>query len=126
MVAPVQGRRSSGFGSRIHPITGARAQHTGVDVAAPAGTPIRAAAAGVVSFAGSRGGYGNLVIVDHPRGLQTYYAHQRDLHISAGQDVAQGTLLGTVGSTGRSTGPHLHFEVRRDGVAVDPAPYLRS
>jgi murein DD-endopeptidase MepM/ murein hydrolase activator NlpD len=126
LTTPVEGRRTSRFGPRIHPITGARGQHTGIDLAAPSGTPIRSAAAGVVSFAGPRGGYGNLVIVDHPGGLQTYYAHQRELHVSAGTTLQAGAVLGTVGSTGRSTGPHLHFEVRRDGSPVDPAPYLRS
>lgn len=122
--APVQARVSSRFGARVHPVTGERHNHSGVDFAAPAGTPVRAAAAGRVEFAGTRGGYGNLVIVEHADGTETWYAHQRDLAVRAGDQVGAGAVLGTVGSTGRSTGPHLHLEVRRNGVAVDPLPLL--
>lgn len=124
LVLPVEGRFSSPFGKRTHPVTGARKMHTGVDIAAPTGTPIRAAAGGTVSFAGVRGGYGNVVIVDHADGSQTYYAHQNELRVSAGQQVSAGEVVGTVGSTGMSTGPHLHFELRRGGAPVDPAPLL--
>lgn len=123
-VAPVVGRLSSKFGPRIHPISGAQQHHAGIDIAAPAGTPIRAAAGGIVEFAGTRGGYGNLVIVRHPDGVESYYAHQRDLMVRAGQSVGAGEVLGTVGSTGTSTGPHLHLEVRRDGRPEDPLPWL--
>ena len=108
----------------MHPVTGRRHDHAGVDFAAPAGTPIRAAAGGTVAFAGVRGGYGNLVILDHGDGMQTWYAHQRDVAVMEGQRVPAGGILGTVGSTGRSTGPHLHLEVRRDGEPVDPLPLL--
>lgn len=121
---PVQARISSRFGPRVHPVSGARHNHSGVDFAAPAGTPVRAAAAGTVTFAGQRGGYGNLVVVRHGDGTETWYAHQRDLGVRAGERVEVGAVLGTVGSTGRSTGPHLHLEVRRDGVPVDPLPLL--
>jgi murein DD-endopeptidase MepM/ murein hydrolase activator NlpD len=124
LAAPVDARVSSRFGPRVHPVTGQRHQHSGVDFAAPAGTPVRAAAAGRVTFAGTRGAYGNLVIVAHPDGTETWYAHQRDLAVRAGQEVASGSVLGTVGSTGRSTGPHLHLELRRGGVPVDPLPLL--
>ncbi|HEY8339567.1 MAG TPA: M23 family metallopeptidase [Egibacteraceae bacterium] len=124
LVLPVEGRFSSPFGMRTHPVTGARKMHTGVDIAAPTGTPIRAARGGTVSFAGVRGGYGNLVIIDHPDGTQTRYAHQDALQVQVGQRVAAGQVVGTVGSTGMSTGPHLHFELRRGGDPVDPAPLL--
>ena len=122
--APVQARISSRFGPRVHPVTGERHNHAGVDFAAPAGTPVQAVAAGTVRFAGERGGYGNLVIVAHPDGTESWYAHQRDLGVRAGQRVEAGAVLGTVGSTGRSTGPHLHLEVRRGGAPIDPLPLL--
>jgi murein DD-endopeptidase MepM/ murein hydrolase activator NlpD len=125
LVLPVQGRFTSAFGPRIHPVTGKARQHEGVDLAAPTGTPFRAAAGGTVSFAGARGGYGNLVIVDHPDGTSTRYAHAARLDVRPGQQVRAGEVLGAVGSTGMSTGPHLHFELRRaGGQAVDPAPLL--
>jgi murein DD-endopeptidase MepM/ murein hydrolase activator NlpD len=121
---PVDARVSSVFGPRTHPVTGTQRLHAGIDLAAPTGTPIGAAAGGTVSFAGVRGGYGNLVIVDHGDGTETRYAHQHTIGVRAGQTVAAGDVLGTVGSTGQSTGPHLHFELRRDGTPVDPAPLL--
>lgn len=121
---PVQARVSSAFGPRTHPITGERHEHSGIDFAAPAGSPVRAAGTGTVAFAGERGGYGNLVIIRHPDGAETYYAHQRDLAVRTGQIVAAGETIGTVGSTGRSTGPHLHFELRRGGRPVDPREAL--
>jgi murein DD-endopeptidase MepM/ murein hydrolase activator NlpD len=124
LVMPAEGRISSSFGMRTHPISGQRKMHTGMDIAAPTGTPVRAAADGVVSFAGRRGGYGNTVIVDHPDGTQTLYAHKHTLGVRAGESVTAGQTIGTVGSTGHSTGPHLHFEVRRDGEPQDPAPLL--
>ncbi|MBI4798799.1 MAG: peptidoglycan DD-metalloendopeptidase family protein [Desulfarculus sp.] len=122
---PVQGVVSSAFGEREHPITGEERAHNGLDLAAPAGTPVAAAKAGVVSFAGASGDYGNLVIVDHPGGGSTYYAHLQSMRVKAGQALEQGQELGQVGSTGLATGPHLHFEVR-DGLgrAVDPQPLL--
>ena len=124
LLVPVQGRVSSDFGPRVHPVTGARKQHNGLDIAAPTGTPIQAPAAGTVTFAGMRGGYGYLTIIDHGDGTETRYAHQDRLSVSTGDRVDQGQIIGTVGSTGMSTGPHLHFEVRRDGEAIDPAPLL--
>jgi murein DD-endopeptidase MepM/ murein hydrolase activator NlpD len=98
--------------------------HTGVDLGAPYGTPIKAAAAGTVIYAGWLGGYGNLTVIDHGGGLATAYAHQSSIAVAVGQQVAQGEIIGNVGSTGHSTGPHLHFEVRVNGQPVDPLGYL--
>jgi murein DD-endopeptidase MepM/ murein hydrolase activator NlpD len=98
--------------------------HEGLDLGAAYGTPIEAAAAGVVIYAGWEGGYGNLVVIDHGGGLATAYGHQSRIAVSVGQNVAQGEIIGYVGSTGHSTGPHLHFEVRVNGQAVDPLGYL--
>jgi murein DD-endopeptidase MepM/ murein hydrolase activator NlpD len=98
--------------------------HEGIDIAAPSGSPIRAAAAGTVIYAGWLGGYGNLVVVDHGGGVSTAYAHMSSIASGTGQGVAQGQVIGYVGSTGHSTGPHLHFEVRINGQAVDPLAYL--
>lgn len=123
-ISPLDGRFTSDFGPRIHPVTGEHKDHNGVDLAAPIGTPIAATAAGTVSAAGPRGGYGNLVIIDHADGSQSYYAHQDRIDVRVGQTVAQGEHIGTVGATGRVTGPHLHFEIRRGGTPVDPAPLI--
>jgi murein DD-endopeptidase MepM/ murein hydrolase activator NlpD len=123
--ATAQGLRvTSAFGARRDPLNGERRDHHGVDYGAPAGTPIRAAAAGLVRFSGARGGYGNVVILAHPDGTETRYAHCRELGVKAGEVVAAGQPIATVGSTGRSTGPHLHFEVRRDGTPVDPSTWV--
>jgi murein DD-endopeptidase MepM/ murein hydrolase activator NlpD len=118
---PVEGRISSGFGTRHDPIHGHVREHKGLDFAAPEGTDIRSVRDGVVSFSGERGGYGNLVIVDHGDGLETRYAHCAELLVEEGQKVGAGARIALVGSTGRSTGPHLHLEARKDGVALDPA-----
>ena len=114
---PVSGVVTSGFGWRWGRM------HEGVDIAAPTGTPIRAAAGGTIIYTGYMGGYGNLTIIDHGNGLATAYAHQSSIYIGGGA-VSQGTVIGAVGSTGNSTGPHLHFEVRVNGSAVDPMGYL--
>jgi murein DD-endopeptidase MepM/ murein hydrolase activator NlpD len=98
--------------------------HEGIDLGAPYGTPIAAAAAGVVIYAGWLGGYGNLTVIDHGGGLATAYGHQSRIAVSLGESVAQGQIIGYVGSTGHSTGPHLHFEVRVNGQPVDPLGYL--
>ncbi len=127
MTMPVVGARiSSPFGYRIHPITGEYKMHTGIDLAAPQGTPIYAADGGTVLVASWMNGYGNVVIIDHGNGIQTLYAHIRDggTMVSAGQSVGRGDKIAEVGSTGNSTGPHCHFEVRVNGTPVDPMGYL--
>ncbi|HZT45818.1 MAG TPA: peptidoglycan DD-metalloendopeptidase family protein [Gaiellaceae bacterium] len=117
-VWPVSAPITSSFGWRWGRM------HEGVDLGAAYGSPIAAAAAGVVIYAGWEGGYGNLVVIDHGGGLATAYGHQSRIAVSVGESVAQGQIIGYVGSTGHSTGPHLHFEVRVDGQAVDPLGYL--
>jgi murein DD-endopeptidase MepM/ murein hydrolase activator NlpD len=117
---PVAGRITSGFGYRYHPVLHYRRLHTGVDIAAPTGTPIHAAGGGEVVFAGRRGGYGNAVIIDHGRGKATLYGHMSSIAVRAGQVVNGGQTIGRVGSTGISTGPHLHYEVRINGTPVNP------
>src|SRR3954471_17004139 len=119
---PVSGAIGEGFG---YPPGHGGARHDGVDFTEPYGTPIGAAGVGVVSFAGwNSGGYGNLTVIDHRLGYQTWYAHQSRIVVSPGQRVAGGVRIGYVGSTGHSTGPHLHFEVRHNGVPINPVPYL--
>jgi murein DD-endopeptidase MepM/ murein hydrolase activator NlpD len=98
--------------------------HEGIDLGAAYGTPIGAAAAGTAIYAGWLGGYGNLTVIDHGGGLSTVYGHQSHIGVSVGQHVEQGEIIGNIGSTGHSTGPHLHFEVRVNGQAVDPLGYL--
>jgi murein DD-endopeptidase MepM/ murein hydrolase activator NlpD len=117
-------RVSSGFGPRVDPLHGAGGYHTGLDLAAPTGTPVVAAAAGTVVRAGDAGGYGQLIVLRHADGSETRYAHLSAIGVEVGAQVARGQAIGAVGSTGRSTGPHLHFELRRDGHAVDPRPAL--
>lgn len=127
-VLPITGAViSSGFGWRVHPVTGERRMHKGVDFAAPTGTPIFAAADGVVTEAGwTNGGYGNIVELRHSDGSVTLYAHTSRVYVSKGQVVNRGQAIAEVGTTGRSTGPHLHFEVQPDGKnAVDPMDYLQ-
>ncbi len=117
---------SSGFGYRSDPFTGTAALHSGLDFAGPLGAPIYAAAKGVVSFAGVREGYGNCVEIDHGNGLMTRYAHMSAFGTRIGQQVAAGDRIGAIGSSGRSTGPHLHFEVRINDRAVNPRPFLQA
>jgi murein DD-endopeptidase MepM/ murein hydrolase activator NlpD len=121
---PVQGAVRSGFGPRVHPIFGGSRMHTGVDISAPSGTPIKAAGDGVVVMAGSNGGYGNWTLIDHGDGLATGYAHQSSIGVAMGQRVRRGEVIGRVGSTGASTGPHLHWEVRVNGAPVDPMGWV--
>ena len=115
---------SSGFGLRRDPFTGEAAMHSGLDFGGGAGAPIHAAASGRVSFVGIKGGYGRVVEISHGNGLMTRYAHMSAFRARAGQEVAAGEVVGLIGSTGRSTGPHLHFEVRVNGRAVNPRPFL--
>jgi murein DD-endopeptidase MepM/ murein hydrolase activator NlpD len=121
---PVPGAIVSGFGSRTDPLGGGSGFHTGVDMAAAYRTPIRACRGGKVVIASWQGGYGNAVVIDHGGGMATLYAHQSTIALTTGQNIAAGTVIGYVGSTGNSTGPHLHFEVRLGGTPVDPTPYL--
>lgn len=118
--SPVQGELTSGFGWRRDPFTGQRAWHSGVDIAAPEGSPVRACADGVVAFAGGRGGYGTMVELRHADGTVSIYGHNKANGVVEGQSVKAGQVIAQVGQTGRATGPHVHFEIRRDGVAVDP------
>ena len=119
-------RLTSGFGYRTDPFLGKPALHSGVDLLDDYGEPVRAAAGGTVAAAGPSGGYGNMVEVDHGSGFSTRYGHLSQIEVAPGQRVAPGAVLGRVGSTGRSTGAHLHYEVRADGEAVDPARFLRA
>lgn len=123
---PAMAAMSSGFGLRTDPIDGDAAFHPGLDFRGPVGAPITAAAAGIVSFAGRRQGYGNCVEVTHGKGLVTRYAHMSRILARVGQSVIAGSPLGAIGSTGRSTGPHLHFEVRINDRPVNPRPFLEA
>lgn len=123
LIWPVKGEVSDAFGYRNHPITGRISFHSGLDIAANHGDEIRAARAGVVTYAGWMGGYGRTVILDHPDGSRTLYAHASRVLVKEGETVPQGKVIALVGSTGNSTGPHLHFELIV-GRPVDPARYL--
>jgi murein DD-endopeptidase MepM/ murein hydrolase activator NlpD len=117
---------TSGFGVRSDPFLGRPAMHTGLDFRAATGDPVRATANGKVVSSGWSGGYGRLVEIDHGNGLSTRYGHLSDINVKVGDFVRIGQVIGTVGSTGRSTGPHLHYETRIDGDAVDPQKFLRA
>jgi murein DD-endopeptidase MepM/ murein hydrolase activator NlpD len=122
---PLQTPFGSRFGTRTDPFTGQPRHHAGLDFGAPSGTPVVSAADGVVTRAErSAGGYGQLVEIDHGDGVRTRYAHLSRISVELGENITQGSQIGLVGSTGRSTAPHLHFEVRVEGVAVDPVPWL--
>lgn len=122
----VKGWVSSNYGLRVDPIHGRLADHKGVDFASHKGAPILAVASGIVTYAGQRSGYGRLVEVDHGDGLVTRYGHSEKLLVEKGQVVSKGDTIATVGDTGRSTGPHVHFEVLIDNEHVDPAPYIKN
>ncbi len=122
---PVQGSITSSYGIRVHPVFKTKTKHSGIDIAASTGTPIGAASAGEVLYAGSMRGYGNVVIIDHGNNLTTVYGHMSKMSCSENQKVAKGSIIGYVGMTGITTGPHLHFEVRVNGNTVDPMSYLR-
>jgi murein DD-endopeptidase MepM/ murein hydrolase activator NlpD len=117
---------TSGFGMRTHPVLGGRRGHKGIDLAMPTGTPIYATADGVISKAEWFSSYGLYIALEHGGNIQTRYGHMSRLNVAAGQQVRKGDLIGYVGSTGRSTGPHLHYEVRIGGVAVNPVPYMQD
>lgn len=128
MAWPVPGhsRISSPYGYRIHPIFKVKKLHTGIDIPAPTGTSITAAAAGTVIYSDWLGGYGKVIMIDHGGGVASLYAHNSALVVSEGQSVKRGDVISKAGSTGNSTGPHLHFEVRKDGAYVDPIPWLNG
>lgn len=128
----VQGRpvtwgwMSSPFGHRVDPISGKNAWHAGVDFAGRQGSDVIAVASGIVTFAGERHGYGMLVEISHSNGYMTRYGHHESLHVTAGDVVKKGAVIGTMGSSGRSTGPHVHFEVLKNGHVVDPTRYVSA
>ncbi|MGI8992128.1 MAG: M23 family metallopeptidase [Bryobacteraceae bacterium] len=121
---PVDGRLTGGFGQRSDPFSGEGALHTGVDISVPVGTQVHAAADGIVVHAGFNNGYGRLIVIDHGNGYQTYYGHLSRMHVIEGQDVRRGDTVGESGSSGRSTGPHLHYEVRIGQSPVNPYRFL--
>ncbi|MBP2665348.1 MAG: envC 1 [Firmicutes bacterium] len=124
MLWPAEGEITSPFGWRVHPIFGTQRLHTGIDIGADYGDTVRAADGGVIIHSDWMGGYGNAVIIDHGNGISTLYAHNSQLLVSEGQTVAKGQAISRVGSTGYSTGPHLHFEVRQNGTPVNPLNFL--
>ncbi len=121
----VEGHRTSGFGYRVDPINGGRVEHLGLDYSGPVGEPILALADGIVAFSGKNSGYGNLVELEHVDGFRTRYAHNHTNLVSRGARVKKGEPIATLGSTGRSTGPHVHVEVRLDGQPIDPGFFLQ-
>ena len=121
LIRPISGTITSRFGVRSSIRV---SSHTGLDIAASTGTPIAAAASGTVTFSGYKGSYGNMIVISHGNGVQTYYGHCSKLYVSAGTQVSQGQSIAAVGSTGNSTGPHLHLEVRLNGVAYNPQNYV--
>jgi murein DD-endopeptidase MepM/ murein hydrolase activator NlpD len=122
---PVHGWISSGFGKRVDPVSGRAGFHTGVDIANDTGTPVHCTADGKVSFAGWEGGYGKLVIVSHGHGFSTYYGHLSEIKTAAGARVERGDVVGLMGATGNTTGPHVHYEIRLFGVPVNPIKYMQ-
>jgi murein DD-endopeptidase MepM/ murein hydrolase activator NlpD len=126
---PIEGRLLSGFGDRLDPFSneGLVKIHTGVDISSPTGAPVRTSADGIIVTAQyTFGGYGRLVVVDHGGGLQTYYAHLSRIYVKVGQEVRSGEIVGAVGSSGRVTAPHLHYEVRNGGVPVNPYNFMKN
>ena len=123
---PVRGWLTSGFGWRRNPVLRTRQLHTGLDIAAPRGTPVMAPADGHVVFAGYHSAYGNMVVMDHGYGITTKYAHTSHILVEVGDRILRGDMIAKVGNTGRSTGPHLHYEVHKDGRPRNPMRYLRG
>ena len=122
---PVRGRLTAGFGDRMDPFNGEGTFHSGVDISTGFGEEVRAAADGIVVAADRNAGYGRVVVVDHGAGITTWYAHLSAYRVAAGQAVQRGDIIGYVGSSGRSTGPHLHYEVRLYDAPVNPWRFLR-
>lgn len=123
-IRPLNGSLSSPFGPRVDPYAGELVMHSGVDIAAPEGTEIVAPAFGRIVFSGNDSSFGNLLVIDHGLGYQTQYGHLREILVDVGNIVERGQLIARVGNTGKSTGPHLHYEVRKFGVPVDPKQYM--
>ncbi|MDP2167727.1 MAG: M23 family metallopeptidase [Thermodesulfovibrionales bacterium] len=123
---PVMGRVTSGFGMRVHPITGSEHLHLGLDISTTPNTPVRVTADGVVSFAGWGNANGNIVVVEHGFGYSTFYAHNKKNIVSVGQKIKRGDVIAKVGSTGNATGPHLHYEIWKNGHALNPAGSIAS
>jgi murein DD-endopeptidase MepM/ murein hydrolase activator NlpD len=123
---PTDGHITSPYGYRVDPMTGGKEFHGGVDVATEPGEPVRATADGIVSLAGWSGNNGNLVVIEHGMGFQTFYAHNRKVVVKVGQKVKRGQVISYVGSTGRSTGPHVHYEIWHDGRSVNPEKYIEG
>jgi murein DD-endopeptidase MepM/ murein hydrolase activator NlpD len=121
---PVKGLVTAGYGFRSSPFTGRREMHEGLDIAAPHGTPIVATADGVVSFAGPLAAFGNVVFINHGHGFTTFYAHNSSNRVQEGQRVKRGEVIATVGTTGRTTGPHVHYEIQANGATVNPFKYI--
>lgn len=121
---PAKGWITSGFGLRLSPFSGARKMHRGLDIAAPTGTPVLAPADGIVRRVGTASDYGKMVVIDHGYGYQTVFGHNSKIFVKVGQRVRRGDTIAAVGNTGRSTGPHLHYEVHLNGVPVNPRKYL--
>lgn len=124
-IYPVRGRISSRFGPRTHPKTQEQKNHLGIDIVARSGSPVAATADGRVVFSGHRKGYGKVIVINHGFGFQTVYAHNSHLAVRSGFRVKRGQVIARVGSTGHTTGPHLHYEVRKNGEPIDPRPYLQ-
>lgn len=123
---PVKGRLSSAYGKRLHPVLKKWKHHDGEDIAAKAGTPVHVTADGSVIAAGRAGTYGNLIAVDHGNGTVTRYAHLQSIAVKVGDEISRGDVIGAVGSTGRVTGPHLHYEVMHNGRFQNPRPFLQA
>lgn len=123
---PAEGRITSAFGNRVHPMSGKKDYHSGIDIAADPGTSVHATADGIVSFAGFSGGNGNLVVIEHGFGFSTFYAHNKKVNVKVGQKIKRGDVISYIGSTGSSTGPHVHYEVWEDGKALNPYKFLQG
>ena len=124
--SPVVGMISSHYGQREHPRSGEENFHSGIDISSSPGNPVRATADGIVSFSGWSGGSGNLVVLEHGHGFSTFYAHNRSIPVKVAKKVKRGDIIGYVGSTGNSTGPHVHYEIWKDGKSIDPVNYLKG
>jgi murein DD-endopeptidase MepM/ murein hydrolase activator NlpD len=122
--SPVNGRITSDFGNRHHPVLGKMLHHDGIDISRPTGTPVKPISSGIVTFSGNNGGYGQMVEIDHGDGLTSRYAHLSTLEVRKGEQILPGQIIGQVGETGLTTGPHLHLEIRRHNAPIDPLTVL--